>query len=103
MPFFAATVLRPRKPSPWTLSPRGPDLMNTIVKRIIAAVILIAMLGGAGYWYWMSRASGKTTFRFDTVKRGRLQATISSTGTLQPREVVDIGAQVAGPIIFIGK
>src|SRR5262249_53967018 len=30
-------------------------------------------------------------------------ATISSTGTLQPRELVDIGAQVAGRIVFIGK
>ena len=35
--------------------------------------------------------------RFVEVKRGRLEATVGSTGTLQPREVVDVGAQVVGP------
>jgi HlyD family secretion protein len=73
------------------------------MKRIIVAALAIVVLAGTGFWFWTARASGQSTFRFDTVKKGRLQATISATGTLQPREVVDIGAQVAGPIIFIGK
>jgi HlyD family secretion protein len=37
------------------------------------------------------------------VKRGDLQATISATGTVEPEEVVDIGAQVAGKIVTFGK
>jgi HlyD family secretion protein len=37
------------------------------------------------------------------VKRGHIEATVGSTGTLQPREVVDVGAQVLGRIIYIGK
>jgi HlyD family secretion protein len=73
------------------------------MKKIIALLALLAVLAGAGYWHWGVRAATQTTFRFDEVKRGRLVATIGSTGTLQPREVVDVGAQVAGPIIFIGK
>jgi HlyD family secretion protein len=36
------------------------------------------------------------------VKRGDLAATISSTGTIEPVEVVDVGAQVAGRIISFG-
>jgi HlyD family secretion protein len=37
------------------------------------------------------------------VKRGDLQATINATGTVEPEEVVDIGAQVAGRIVSFGK
>jgi HlyD family secretion protein len=44
-----------------------------------------------------------TTFRTVAVKRGDLLATISATGTVEPEEVVDIGAQVAGRIVSFGK
>jgi len=73
------------------------------MKKIIVLVILVVVLGGVGYTYYRSQAAAQTTLRLDQVKRGPLVATVSSTGTLQPREVVDIGAQVLGPIIFIGK
>jgi HlyD family secretion protein len=73
------------------------------MKKIIILTILLAVLGGVGYTYYRAQAAAQTTFRFDQVKRGRLVATVSSTGTLQPREVVDVGAQVLGPIIFIGR
>jgi HlyD family secretion protein len=73
------------------------------MKKIIVLVILAAAGGGAGYWYWAAHASAGTTFQYKEVTRGRLIATVGSTGTLQPRDVVDIGAQVPGPIIFLGK
>jgi HlyD family secretion protein len=74
------------------------------MKKIIILAILLTILGaGGGYAYYRSQMGSKTTFRFDDVRRGPLVATIGSTGTLQPRELVDIGAQVLGPIIFIGK
>ena len=47
--------------------------------------------------------SNSTTFRTIPVKRGDLLATISATGTLEPEEVVDVGAQVAGKIVSFGK
>jgi HlyD family secretion protein len=37
------------------------------------------------------------------VKKGDLLATISATGTLEPEEVVDVGAQVQGQILEFGK
>jgi HlyD family secretion protein len=37
------------------------------------------------------------------VTRGNLLVSISATGTLQPEEVVDVGAQVAGQIVSFGK
>jgi HlyD family secretion protein len=45
----------------------------------------------------------RPAFRLEKVVRGRIVATVSSTGTLQPREVVDVGAQVVGRILSLGK
>lgn len=74
------------------------------MRKIIAVVVVVlAGLGGVAYWRWQEHAGTQTTYRYDEAKRGRLVATITSTGTLQPRELVDVGAQVAGRIVFIGK
>jgi HlyD family secretion protein len=71
----------------------------------IIFLVLVLLVGGAGlgYWYWQSTAAGGTTFRTATVERGNLLATISATGTVEPEEVVDVGAQVAGQIIKFGQ
>jgi HlyD family secretion protein len=42
------------------------------------------------------------SFRTAAVKRGDVTATISASGTIEPEEVVDIGAQVAGLIKSFG-
>jgi HlyD family secretion protein len=72
------------------------------MKTIVIAALLLVAVGGGAYFYWQGQSAGMTTFRFGEVKRGRLEATVGSTGTLQAREQVDIGAQVAGAIIQIG-
>jgi HlyD family secretion protein len=73
------------------------------MKKIIILIILAGAVGGGGYyWYSKTHAASQTSFRFAEVKRGRLVATVGATGTLQPQELVDIGAQVAGRIIFLG-
>ena len=47
--------------------------------------------------------SGKGVYyRTTEVKRGDLTATIGATGTVEPEEVVDVGAQVAGKINSFG-
>jgi HlyD family secretion protein len=73
------------------------------MKKIMVLMVLIAGLGAVGYWQWQGRKTSRTTFNFAEVKRGHLEATVGSTGTLQPRELVDVGAQVVGRIIYIGK
>src|SRR5262249_52467012 len=45
----------------------------------------------------------RITYRTAVAERGDLQATISATGTIQPEEVVDVGAQVAGLIQSFGR
>ncbi|MGA2138230.1 MAG: efflux RND transporter periplasmic adaptor subunit [Verrucomicrobiia bacterium] len=43
------------------------------------------------------------SFRTAVVKRGDVAATIAATGTIEPLEVVDVGAQVAGRISSFGS
>ena len=44
-----------------------------------------------------------TEFSTAKVTKSDLNVTISATGTLEPEEVVDVGAQVAGQILAFGK
>ena len=68
---------------------------------VIAAAILV--LGGVGAWWWHSRGSAMLSFTTAIVKRGDVAASIGATGTIEPLEVVDVGAQVAGRISSFGS
>ena len=68
---------------------------------VAAAAIAVAILG-AGIWWWHARSGSQLSFRTAVVKRGDVAATISATGTIEPIEVVDVGAQVAGLIKAFG-
>ncbi len=77
--------------------------MGRRVKQILMAVVLLAALAGAAAWY-LQRGNGPTAaYRTAPVKRGDLLVTISATGTVEPEEVIDVGAQVAGQILSFGK
>jgi HlyD family secretion protein len=77
--------------------------MKRFIKAVVLIVVLLGVVGASGAWY-LSRASGQgTSFRLATVKRGDLLSTIAATGTVEPEEVVDVGAQVAGQVIEFGK
>jgi HlyD family secretion protein len=77
--------------------------LNLPAKRTlaIALVVLVAALGLMGLLNRSPRNG--VAFRTVPVKQGDLQAVISATGTVEPEEVVDIGAQVAGKIVSFGK
>lgn len=42
------------------------------------------------------------SFDFENVRRGRLVSTIAASGTIEPEELVDVGAQVSGKIVAFG-
>jgi HlyD family secretion protein len=73
--------------------------MKTLL--VIITLLVMAALGGA--WYWRSESAGQVAYRTVQVQRGDLVATISATGTLEPEEVIDVGAQIAGLIESLGK
>lgn len=73
------------------------------MRTIVWTVILLALAGtGVGYYVWHTGNNGTTTFRTAAIERGSLSASISATGTIEPEEVIDVGAQVAGQIKNFG-
>jgi HlyD family secretion protein len=71
--------------------------------RIIAvSVALIVLLGGGAYLYTTYAGGDGIAYRTEAVTRGDLLATVSATGTVEPEDVVDVGAQVAGQIKRFG-
>ena len=68
----------------------------------VIAGVLVVICVGAGLWWMHAGGKSKVSLRTATVRRGDVAATISATGTIEPVEVVDIGAQVAGLINSFG-
>jgi HlyD family secretion protein len=72
--------------------------------RRILVIIIVAVVAALALTGYLLSGSGKPAgFKTVQVKRGDLQATISATGTVEPEEVVDVGAQVAGKIVAFGQ
>jgi len=69
----------------------------------IIVIIVLAVIGCIGVWWLRSNVKQDSVFRTAQVKRGNLLSTISATGTVEPTEVVDVGAQVGGLIKIFGK
>jgi HlyD family secretion protein len=73
-----------------------------LLKKPLIAIAIVALAAGTGAWWWRARNSGSLSYTTAVVKRGDIVATISATGTIEPVEVVDVGAQVAGRVSFFG-
>lgn len=69
---------------------------------IILLVLVGAAAGGATYYSKHMAVEAVPNYRLVAVKRGDVASTISATGTVEPEEVVDVGAQVAGLILEFG-
>ena len=60
----------------------------------MSALVLIGVVaGGAAYYAKHVAAESPIVFRAATIKRGDLLSTISATGTVEPEDVVDVGAR----------
>jgi HlyD family secretion protein len=78
--------------------------MKRFGRPIVLAILVVAMVGLALVWFLRrGGSSAQSGFRTVPVKRGDLVASISATGAVEPEEVVDVGAQVAGKIVAFGK
>jgi HlyD family secretion protein len=68
------------------------------------AFVLVAVGAGAAFYYNnYSPAAAAPTFKTVEIKKGDLVSTIGATGTVEPEEVVDVGAQVMGLILDFGQ
>lgn len=75
-----------------------------MIKRLLGIVLLIAVVGGGAVYYTRYlQAAPKTSFRTATAEKGDLRIEIKANGTLEPEEVVDVGAQVMGRVLELGE
>ena len=77
--------------------------MKYLGKKSLIALIVVLLLGSLATWR-LTHSQGKdAAYRTAELKRGELRVSISATGTVEPEEVIDVGAQVAGRIVSFGK
>lgn len=71
--------------------------------RVLSILVVIGTAaGGAAYYANHTRTDAGPRYRLATITRGELLSTIGATGTVEPEEVVNVGAQVAGLILEFG-
>ncbi len=76
--------------------------MQSLLKKLLVVGGTVILVLVFVVWWWRPRGGNHLSFTTTTVKRGDVTATISATGTIEPLEVVDVGAQVAGRISVFG-
>jgi len=72
-------------------------------KRLVVLLICVGIVMLAGGWYVYHNRGPDVLLRTAAVTRGDLVATIGSSGTCEPQEVVDVGAQIAGLLDTFGQ
>ena len=69
--------------------------------RVVLLAALVALLAAGAYvgWsVWFGAPDESSRYQYATVARGDIEELVSATGTLQPRNYVDVGAQVSGQL-----
>jgi HlyD family secretion protein len=80
---------------------RAVRILRNVALFVFAAAGIAA--GVRASWHWYNESAKEPLFRTDHPARGSLVATIIATGTIEPEEVIDVGAQVAGQILAFGQ
>jgi HlyD family secretion protein len=71
-------------------------------KLLVLPLLWILLATGATGGDGGGNGPAKAAFRAEAVKRGPVTGSFKTTGTLEPEDVVDVGAQVAGQIKSFG-
>lgn len=77
--------------------------LNRFLKFCFLVLVPLAALGVCATRFLDQAKNETPRFRTATVSRGNLVSTISASGVVEPEEVVDVGAQVAGRIVAFGR
>lgn len=78
--------------------------MKKILTSIVILVIILAIaILLWSVWQGFYGEKESIEFRKEKVSRGDVMQTIAATGTVEPEELVNVGAQVSGKIMSFGK
>ena len=77
--------------------------MKRPVQKMTIVLAALALIGATAAWYRNRSDDDTAAYQTAGVTRGDLLVTISATGTVEPEEVIDVGAQVAGQILSFGQ
>lgn len=64
----------------------------------LAIVMVLAVVAGAGWWLTTQGGNSPQPLNTVDVARGDIQQLVGATGVLEPRDYVDVGAQVSGQL-----
>ena len=84
-----------------TITPPPTPLRHSGYSRLWLMIVLLALAGAGGWFAWATYirpADPATTYQYAQVSRGDIEHVVTATGTLQPRDYVDVGAQVSGQL-----
>ncbi|NMG32275.1 efflux RND transporter periplasmic adaptor subunit [Aromatoleum evansii] len=79
----------------------SPESKPRRLRRAVIALVALGVLGAGGWFAWtryFAPPDELARYQFATVTRGDVEDVVTATGTLQPRDYVDVGAQVSGQL-----
>ncbi len=87
------------------LSMKSSTFLSTLRRRALhrytLLALLVVLLAAVGYWGWhkfYAKKDPRDIYQVAEVQRGDIQDLVTATGTVQPLEYVDVGAQVSGQL-----
>ncbi|MEQ1582360.1 MAG: efflux RND transporter periplasmic adaptor subunit [Steroidobacteraceae bacterium] len=80
-------------------NPASANGQRGLPRRLVAGAVAVVVVLGLGYW-WFNRgdAEGLDDLLTAQVGRGDIESSVTALGNLQPRDYVDVGAQVSGQL-----
>lgn len=69
-------------------------------RRWLWGLLILAVIGGAGVWAWLSLGQTSGDIRYETaeVTRGEVIVTVTATGSVQPTTQVDVSSELSGAL-----
>src|SRR5690606_26324081 len=74
------------------------------LRRLALPLLALLAVGVIAYFLWprfFGQPDLRAQYLFATVQRGDVEDVVTAIGTLQPRDYVDVGAQVSGQLNHI--